>query len=45
MPLRASEEGGRVPRLTELLRQARKADPQLGGNRVTEIIAPTRGCG
>ena len=32
----------RVSRLTELLRQARKADPQLGGDREAEIIAPTK---
>ncbi|MFT8395036.1 hypothetical protein [Propionibacterium sp.] len=33
-----------MSRLTELLRQARKADLQLGGDREAEIIAPTKCC-
>ncbi len=34
----------RVSRLTELLRQAPKADPQLGGHGEAEILAPTECC-
>ena len=42
MRISADEEGAPLSRLTELLRQARKADPQLGADLEAEFVALTK---